>query len=120
MDATFYNSEGHPVFYTKDGETLYHFDGTPLAYFHNDSIYSFGGKHLGRLANGLIRDNDGDVAFFTQGSHGGPVKPIRQIKPIKSIKSIKPIKNIREIRPVKPVNSLNWSEHSDESFFAEN
>ena len=117
-NITFYNRYGKPIAYTDDGKHIYLFSGKPVAYFYDESVYGFNGKHLGRFIDGWIRDNNGNCVFFTEKTRGsGPIKPIRQIAPIKSIKNIKPIKSIKQIRPVKPVNTLSWSSLSSEVFF---
>jgi hypothetical protein len=116
-ELTFYNKTGKPIAYTQDGEHIYLFNGSPVAYFHGGSVYSYKGKHLGRFNKGWIRDNNGRCAFFTTEATGGPIKPIKGIKPIKSVKSIKPIKSIKQMRPMKPMSSLSWSDYSSDSFF---
>jgi hypothetical protein len=117
-DLTFYNNSGKPIAYTEDGEHIYLFNGTPVAYFSDDSVYGFNGKHLGRFTDGWIRDNSGRCAFYTNETTGsGPLKPLKQLKPMKSLKSLKPMKSMRQMRPMKPMNSLSWSSLSSELFF---
>lgn len=103
--------------YSEDGKHLYLFTGEPAGYFHRGSIYTFAGVHLGRISRGLIRDNVGDTAFFTDGSSGGPLKPVKRLKPLKSFKQLKPLKGLREHRPLKPLDTLTWSLFSGERFF---
>jgi hypothetical protein len=117
MSLNFYDSTGRPYAYSDDGESIYTFDGAPIAYIDGDSIYGFNGTHIGYFKNGLIRDSRGGVALFTDNASGGPIKPIKQIKPIKSIKQIKPIKSIKAIRPIRPIDSMCWSQYSPEDLF---
>jgi hypothetical protein len=117
MSLDFYDSTGRPYAYSDDGESIYTFDGKPIAYIHGDSIYSYTGTHIGYFRNGLVRDASGGVALFSNNASGGPVKPIKQIKPIKGIKQIKPIKGIKAIKPIRPIDSLGWSEHAPEALF---
>ncbi len=114
---TFYNQNGQPIAYTKDETHIFLFSGEPVAYFRNDSVYSYSGRHLGRFEDGWIRDNNGDCVFFTDFATGGPIKPTRRIKPIKSVKRVKPLKSVRQIKPIKPIKSLKWSLRSSEEFF---
>ncbi|EON70472.1 4-fold beta flower protein [Lysinibacillus sphaericus] len=116
-DLVFYNSSGVPIAYCEDEENIYLYNGKPAAYFYNDSIYSFKGKHLGRFNNGWFRDNNGYCVFFTENASGGPFKPMKSMTPIKSMKSMKPIKSVKFMRPMKPMNSSNWSKLSSEIFF---
>jgi hypothetical protein len=113
----FYDRHGNPIAYSDDGEHIYTFDGHPAAYFHNGLIYSFSGSHLGRFANGLARDNDGNTVFFTEEASGGPVKPLRKLKPLKGLRRLKPLKGLRDLRPLKSLDSMSWSELSGLHFF---
>lgn len=116
-DLVFYNSYGDPIAYCEDGEHIYLYNGEPVAYFHNDSVYSFDGDHLGWFEQGWVRDNNGDCVFYSDNAQGGPVKPIKSIRPIKSVKSIKPIKSVKSIKPIKAIKSLSWSQLSSDIFF---
>ena len=118
MSLAFYDNAGRPVAYTSDGEHIYTYAGLPVAYLSSGSVYDYGGRHLGHFEDGLIRDNAGYVAFFTEGSSGGPVKPVRQIQPVKGVRQVRPVKAVRQVRPVKPVSSLSWSKLSGNQFFA--
>ena len=115
---TFYNKRGQPICWLsdKDKETIYLFNGKPVAYIYETSVYSFRGKHLGFYENGWIYDNDGYCVFYTQYATGGPVKPVRHVGPVRFAPSVKPIKSVRSIKPVKPVKKLSWCYNSDNYF----
>ncbi len=117
MSLDFYDKSGTPIAYTEDGEHIYTFDGRPVGYLSDGSVYAYTGVHLGWFENGLIRDNSGNAALFSEGSSGGPIKPIRQVKPIRGIRQIRPIKGIRQIKPIKPIPTLAWSSLSGAQFF---
>jgi hypothetical protein len=117
MQITFFDRSGRPVAYTTDGVYIYLFNGKPVAYVRNESVYSFPGKHLGWFLNGWIRDHSGACAFFTESATGGPVKPVKRTKPVKGVKGIKPIKGTRQIKPIKAIKSLSWSALTGEPFF---
>ena len=117
---TFYDRNGKPVAYTEDDTHVFLFTGEPVAYFVENAVYGFNGKHLGWLDKGWIRDLSGACVLFSESASGsGPVKPVKCICPIKSIKHIKPIKSIREIKHIRAVNSLSWSSLSGLQFFAQ-
>lgn len=118
MNLDFYDQRGAPIAYSEDREHIYTFDGRPVGYLSDGSVYGYSGKHLGRFENGLIRDNAGNVALFCQECSGGPIKPIKQIKPIKGIKQIRPIKGVRQIKPIMPTSTLCWSSLSSKQFFS--
>jgi hypothetical protein len=114
---TFYDKYGRAIAYCEDGEHIYTFGGAPVAYIHDDSIYSYGGTHLGFFENGWVRDNAGYCVFFTDNASGGPIKPTKGLEPIKAIKSIKPIKSIKQIRPIRPIPRNGWSSLMPDAFF---
>lgn len=115
-----YDKSGKPIAYTDDMDTIYLFTGKPVAYFYENKIYSFNGKHLGWFENGWIRDLLGACVFFSEHANGaGPVTPIKQISPIKTIKQIKPIPGIRHIPKIPAIKSFLWSPLSGEKFFSQ-
>lgn len=119
MSIDFYDSQGNPVAYSDDGEHVYTFGGEPVAYLHDGSVYSFAGRHLGRFADGLVRDNDGHAVFFSERARGGPMKPLRRLKPLKTLKQLRPLKGLREMRPLRAFDSMSWSRLSGEQFFGQ-
>ncbi|MBE5863008.1 MAG: hypothetical protein E7295_09185 [Lachnospiraceae bacterium] len=114
---TFYDNSGRAVAYSDDGETIYLFNGAPVAYFYGDKVYDFRGQHLGFFSNGWIRNIRGFCVFFTENAIGGPIKPVKHIKPVKSVKHVKPVKCVRHVPFVKPVDQNSWSSVSGERFF---
>lgn len=114
---TFYDCFGRAVAYSDDNETIYLFNGMPVAYFYGDMVYEFRGQQLGTIKNGWIRDNRGLCVFFTENACGGPAKPVKQIMPIKSVKRIKPLKSVRHMPYAKPMDQNGWSNLSGERFF---
>ena len=118
MSLTFYNSEGRAVAYLDDDtESIYLYDGTPVAWLSDDSIYSYSGRYLGWFQNGWVWDLCGDCVFFTDTATGGPVRPVTQVRPVRGVRAVRPVRGVREVRPVRPVRSAAWSNLSDESFF---
>jgi hypothetical protein len=117
MSLDFYDRSGTPITYTDDGVHLFTFSGQPVGYFHDDSLYSYQGQHLGRISNGLIRDNRGHVVFFSSDATGGPMRPVRRLKPLKGLKRLKPLKHLRRLAPLRPMLSNNWSQFSGQQFF---
>jgi hypothetical protein len=117
MELVFYNKSGEPIAYCEDGEYIFSFDGVALAYFAEDSIYNYDGKHLGRFSNGWVRDNDGYCAFFTDNASGGPSKPFKKFIPFKAFKDFKPFKSFKEFKPFRPFDSNSWSSKSNIDYF---
>lgn len=79
MIVTFYNSEGRAVAYLDDNvESIYLYDGTPVAWLSDDSIYSSSGRYLGLFQNGWVWHLSGHCVFFTDNASGGAGRPARQ------------------------------------------
>ncbi|MCR5767283.1 MAG: hypothetical protein K6G45_02190 [Lachnospiraceae bacterium] len=114
---TLYDSSGRAVAYCDDGDTIYLFNGIPVAYFFGSRVYGFRGQHLGNISDGWIRDNRGLCVFFTENATGGPLKPIKRLKPIKNVKHVKPVKAVRHVPFLKPADKISWSNLSGERFF---
>ena len=113
----FYNSNGEPIAYSEDLDTIYLFSGEPVAYFYSGAIYSFKGHHLGWYENGWVRDHYGRCVFFTGDATGsGPVQPVKHVLPVKGVKRVKPVKCVRQIARIKAVKSLSWSQLSNKNF----
>lgn len=117
MSLDFFDSAGQPYAYCDDGDTIFTFGGTPIAYIDGDSIYAFSGAHLGFFEDGNIWDRHGGVVLFTPRSTAGPLKPLQALKPLKGLKSLKPLKGLRELKPLKPLKSMNWSMVSPQQLF---
>ena len=117
-DITFYNRSGQAIAWLSaiDNETIYSFDGKPLAYIYDNCVYSFKGVQLGWYEKGWIFDLEGYCVFCTKNAIGGPIKPVCGISPVKSIKKVKPIKGVRAIKRVKRLMNLSWV-NDYQSFF---
>ncbi|SFO29965.1 hypothetical protein SAMN04487831_11745 [Pseudobutyrivibrio sp. UC1225] len=114
----FYDSHGRPIAYTEDAKHIFLFNGRPVAYLHNDLVYSFHGKQLGRINNGWVRDLHGGCVFFTEVAQGGgPAKPAKHTTPAKGAKYALPAKAARHAPFAKAANSLSWSRLSGIQFF---
>lgn len=114
---TFYDTNGKPIAYSKDGKHIYLFTGEPVAYFFRDTVYSFDGRHLGWFENGWIRDLQGRCVFFTEYAKGITIKPIKKFKPSKRIRKLRPLKSPRERKKMKPIKKMSWSNLSGPHFF---
>lgn len=117
MDTVFYDAGGHPIAYTEDIQTIYLFTGEPVAYFDEESVYTFSGRHLGRFSDGWLRDNYGDCVFFTDEAHGNPTHPAKQNPPTKELKHVIPVRQPKERRALTPIKAATWSRLSGRQFF---
>ena len=117
MSYIFYNKRGSLIAYTEDDCHVFKFTGEPLAYFNEDSVYTYEGKHLGFYQDGWIRNEDGMCVFFTKEAIGGPPRAMQDIGPVKSPKLKIPLKKPREHQLKKPEIKQVWSELSSVNFF---
>lgn len=118
--TTWYNAEGRAVaYFDVDRSSVYLYDGTPVAWIAEGQVYGYNGRWLGWLQNGWIWDRGGGAAFFTEDSHGGPLRPVRQVRPVRGVRGVRPVRAVREVRPARPSRSLSWSSVSSERFFGQ-
>ncbi|MGD8815346.1 MAG: hypothetical protein PVI78_12810 [Anaerolineales bacterium] len=118
MDQTFYDRQGSAIAYSDDKKTIHLFSGRAVAFIERGSVYAFGGKHLGTLLRGWLRDNDGHCVFFTEkATRVGPPKPVMRTRPEKNVKKPPRAKGLKQHKPPKPTQRRTWSQHSGPQFF---
>lgn len=111
----FYDSSGRAVAYIVGDRdlTMYLWEGSPVAYLHEDSVYGFNGKHLGWLRNDAVHDREGNVVAAFADRFRVPVSPA----PFKGLKQLRPLKSLMELKSLQPLFSLNWSKLPAKLFF---
>jgi len=111
----FYDSRGRAVAYVDEDEdlTIYLWDGKPVAYLDEESVYGFNGKHLGWLKGNAIYDHDGNIAAALPEAFQSSVIAA----PAKSFKQFVPFKSFKEFEPFKPLFSRTWSDTPAKVFF---
>jgi hypothetical protein len=118
MEQTFFDRQGSPIAYSDDNKTIYLYSGMAVAYIEKGSVYAFGGKHLGTLQRGWLRDNDGHAVFFTEkATCVGPSKPVMRAKPVKNEKKPARFKSLKQRKSQQPSKRRTWSQHSGTQFF---
>jgi len=93
MEKTLFDKNGEAVAYIRDDyhETVYMWDGYPVAYLYNDQhVYGFNGRHLGWFINEVIYNGQGERIGFT--SNTCPVTIAKE--PVKTER-----RTMDEIRP---------------------
>ena len=115
-EITLYNSEGAATAYidTDNDLTVYLWNGKPVAYLEEDSIYGFNGKHLGWFEEGIIWDHKG----FAVGCIKDAVSMLYKLEPLKSLKQLKPLRSLKELKPLKPLKNNKWSSYPISLFLA--
>lgn len=99
---TLFNNNGNAVaYFDDDNETIFLWDGTPVAYLDNENIYGFNGKHLGWFEDGIIWNHNGEKGGFNKES----LPVFAKFEPFKEFKKFKPFKSFKEFAPFKPFKS---------------
>ena len=106
MEISLFNKNGKPVAYiADDGESIYLWDGRPVAYLMNDKIYGWQGRQLGWFQNGTVFDIYGLRAGFIRSK--SPIAT--EVEPLKSPKHLKPARGRRQSQVIKPVLCYGYS-----------
>jgi hypothetical protein len=111
----FYNKKGYPSAFSDTMNIIFKFDGKPIGYIYQKSIYKFNGTHLGFYIDDWIFDNKGEKVFFSVGAENSP--PTKEIYPVIKPKKSLPKKLERKEKPKIPPLSSKWSNLSLEEFF---
>lgn len=110
-----YDKLGRVVGWTRNG-VVYTLNGQAAAYLSGEHLYTFTGRHLGRLGNGYFRDHSGLAVGFLRGAVGSPLRPMTQVAPLPPLPSLAPLKSARQLAPLPPLPSLAWSATPWEAF----
>jgi hypothetical protein len=106
MEITLFNKSGKPVAYiAEDGETVYLWDGRPVAYVWEDKVYDWNGRQLGWFNNGTVFDIYGLRSGFIKSK--SPIAT--EMEPLKPQKHLKPSKGERQSQVLKPVLCYGYS-----------
>jgi hypothetical protein len=95
-----------------DGQSIYLWDGSPVAYLLDDNVFAFSGRFIGWLSDGWITDDQGKCLLFEPDAVRGPGKPQRQDKPAKGVPQAKPPRGALQTPPAHPAGSTEWSDHT--------
>ena len=107
MEITIYDKKGNPCDYIAkdDDNTIYLFNGHPVAYIDGGNIYGFKGKHLGWFKRRVMYDRNGLHIGYTEMYCPSST----QVAPGKSSKKAKPVKSAKKVAPEKPDFQLGKS-----------
>jgi len=109
-ETTLFNAYGEPVAYISDDKTntVYLWEGEPVAYLESENIYGFNGKHLGWYESGIVWDHYGNRVGFVINT----LPCLASLEPSKGTKATAPFKSTKELAPLKPQKSLDISKIS--------
>lgn len=112
-----YDHRGRAIAYINNG-VVYLVPGTPVAFLHNEYVYSYSGVQIGTYEEGRMRDLNGNCVFFNSLDCGfGPLPPIPEIPPLPALAALPPLPPIPEIPHIKAIPTLSWSQFSGINFF---
>lgn len=112
-----FDSQGDAIAFIDLDEdlTIYLWNGDPVAYLDDESIFGFNGDHLGWFQNGAVYDHDGDIVVALAERFTSP--PVAQRS--KGLRGLKPLKGLKELRPLRPLFGMSWADISARMFFLE-
>ena len=106
MEISLFNKNGKPVAYiADDGESIYLWDGRPVAYLSEDKVYDWNGRQLGWFNNGTIFDIYGLRCGFIQSK--SPIAT--EMEPLKPQKHLKSVKGEKQPQAIKPILCYGYS-----------
>ena len=94
-----------------DGQSIYLWDGRPVAYLLDEKVFAFSGRFIGWLSDGWIIDEAGKCLLFESDAVRGPGKPPLQDRPVKSVPLGRPVRGALQAAPSRPAGSADWSDH---------
>lgn len=100
-EVSLFGNKGEPKVYisVEEEESIYSFDGRPLAYLDGTNIYGFNGHHLGWFEDGIVWNHQGERLGFTAKT----CPAFRKFEPFKGFKRFKPFKAFRQFAPARPL-----------------
>ncbi len=106
-EISLFDAEGDAVAYidTSDEFTIYLWQGKPVAYLDNSSVYGFNGKHLGWFDEGIVWDHKGYAVGFVEGA----VNKLTKLERLKSLQQLTPLKSLQQLEPLEPLHKNSFS-----------
>ena len=118
MVTDLWDKHGKPLAYVDDDrESIYLFDGTPVAWLFQSAIYSYGGRLLGWMEQGWVFGRDGKCLLFTAQAHSKPSRPFRQEAGARSERGLRPSRAPRDTLVKRPERTQVWATGDPMRFF---
>jgi hypothetical protein len=109
MEISLFNKHGKPVAYiADDGETIYLWDGRPVAFLSDDKLYDWSGRQQGWYNNGTVFDIYGLRSGFIKSK--SPIAT--EMEPLKPQKHLKPVRGEKQTQAIKPILCYGYSNKS--------
>ena len=105
----FFNRQGRATALC-DGQSIYLWDGRPVAYLLDEKVFAFSGRFIGWLSDGWITDAEGKCLLFESDAVRGPGKPQCTEKPAKGVPQAKPMRRALQVTPPRPTGRTEWSD----------
>lgn len=122
LQVTLYDKDKEAIAYIDydDEETIYTFEGEPMAYIESkEQVYGFNGKLLGWYVNGILYDQTYNAVGAKHGiARGGVNTVVTRPEKIKGVKHTKPVKHVKGNDFIHPILKDNWSKITLTEFLA--
>jgi hypothetical protein len=109
MTLIFFDKTGKAVLFTNTKNDIFSFNGIPIGYIHNHSVYSYFGSHIAWFFDGWILNHNGEAMFFTKDAVGGPGRPAQQAILNKLTPQTTPNKRARATPPSRSPKRNTWA-----------
>jgi hypothetical protein len=105
-----YDQTGAVYAWLHENGRIYGLGGDNLAFVDGNSVFDWGGAHVGWWQDGHIRDSFGAVALFTAEAQSlGVLRPMREMRPLRPLRALSPMKPMKSMKPARPMKQSVWS-----------
>lgn len=108
----FFDRKGQPAAFCHDGRSIYLWDGRAVAILEDDAVFGYGGRHIGWLDDGWIRDAEGKCLLYEADAIRGPAKPQRGARTFPGARGLRPARGELQAVPARPARSEIWSDRT--------
>lgn len=118
MSTDLWDAHGDPIAYIDDDkESVFFYDGTPIAWIAGNCLYTYRGRLLGWYYEGWIFGADGKCVLFGERAQPGATKPFRKNVGDRTDKTVCPSRSSRDTMRKRPIRASVWSGTSARAFF---
>jgi hypothetical protein len=100
---------GVPIAYIDDGTNAYRYDGRAFLYVDRDLVFTYPGRFVGWIVDGVIRGSNGDAVLVVDGSPSAPPHPPTSPEPRRTPHGSPPKRGQRTIPSLQAPFTSMWT-----------